>query len=256
MAGAPRQVGASWVRRANEIRYRRALQVLQAVGRGFVARLARRRRAEAVVLIQCEARGFLARKEGDRRRVEAQSNVKARLRAAREEKEKRRAEKGRASAAAAAGAAAGAATGAAAGAAAAGDGAVSDGSELADDSDDDEDAKAGASRSGRALLADVNALDVHGARTSKIPIAPDDDSADWPGRSAPVSKKGSWLMRNTGLGSLAGRSALPDRSKLFVSKMSGTGSLIAAAHMKVCGSCVSLPYTSPIHPPDLSWPGP
>ena len=40
-------IGQSWVRRANEIRYGRAIELLQAIGRGYVARLRARRRLDS-----------------------------------------------------------------------------------------------------------------------------------------------------------------------------------------------------------------
>lgn len=58
-------VGASWVRRANEIRYRRAITSLQKCGRGFVARVGRRRALLAARLIQRFTRGHMARNKSD-----------------------------------------------------------------------------------------------------------------------------------------------------------------------------------------------
>ena len=54
-------VGRSWVRRANEIRYGRAIEVMQAYGRGFTARQLRKRMSAAVVHMQKMGRGYNAR---------------------------------------------------------------------------------------------------------------------------------------------------------------------------------------------------
>ena len=54
-------VGRSWVRRANEIRFGRAIEVLQAHGRGFVARHLRARKARGIAIMQKMGRGYLAR---------------------------------------------------------------------------------------------------------------------------------------------------------------------------------------------------
>jgi myosin heavy subunit len=79
-------VGRSWVRRANEIRYGRAIEVLQAYGRGFSARHLRAKKAKGVQVMQRMGRGYLARQYRERVRVEREVERKVRAKAERERK--------------------------------------------------------------------------------------------------------------------------------------------------------------------------
>jgi hypothetical protein len=85
-------VGRSWVRRANEIRYGRAIEVLQAFGRGFAARHLRAKKAKGVQVLQAMGRGHLARIYRDKLRVEREAEKKARAKAERERKIRERKE--------------------------------------------------------------------------------------------------------------------------------------------------------------------
>ena len=77
-------VGRSWVRRANEIRYGRAIEVLQAYGRGFSARHLRAKKARGIAVMQKMGRGYLARvyreqaARGARGRAQGQGQGRAR----------------------------------------------------------------------------------------------------------------------------------------------------------------------------------
>jgi myosin heavy subunit len=79
-------IGSSWVRRAKEIRYGTAIDIMQAHGRGFVARKQRDRRKNALLLLQRMSRGYLGRIERDRVKVERE---KERKRKAKEERERK-----------------------------------------------------------------------------------------------------------------------------------------------------------------------
>jgi len=85
-------VGRSWVRRANEIRYGRAIELLQAYGRGVVARHLRIKRARGITLVQKMGRGYLARVYRDRLRAEQELERKRRAKEERERKIRERKE--------------------------------------------------------------------------------------------------------------------------------------------------------------------
>lgn len=85
-------IGKTWVRRANEIRYGRAIEVLQAMGRGFCARKLRAHRAKGVEVIQKMGRGYLARIYRDKVKIQREQEVKARIKAERERKHRERKE--------------------------------------------------------------------------------------------------------------------------------------------------------------------
>jgi len=83
-------VGRSWVRRANEIRYGRAIEVIQAFGRGFSARHLRGKKAKGVQTMQKMGRGYLARIYRDKLRIEYAAELK---RKAKEDRERKIAER-------------------------------------------------------------------------------------------------------------------------------------------------------------------
>ena len=85
-------VGRSWVRRANEIRYGRAIEVLQAYGRGFTARHLRAKKAKGLEIMQKMGRGYLARVYRDKLFAEREEERKAAARAERERKIRERQE--------------------------------------------------------------------------------------------------------------------------------------------------------------------
>ena len=85
-------VGRSWVRRANEIRYGRAIEVLQALGRGFTARHLRKKKQKGIEVVQKMGRGYLARLYREKLRAARAAELKAKAKAERERKIRERKE--------------------------------------------------------------------------------------------------------------------------------------------------------------------
>ena len=85
-------VGRSWIRRAKEIHFGKAIERMQACGRGQVARLKARKMRAAKLVLQAGGRGFLGRVAGRRVKKERAAEIARKKKEERERKIRERKE--------------------------------------------------------------------------------------------------------------------------------------------------------------------